>query len=126
MKIEYVEAHTIFECIVGSQAYGTNDSKSDLDYAGVMIPGLEYFLGMKRVEQFQGYEIDKTIYEIRKALTLIADNNPNMLDLLFTPDRCIVKETKYWEMIKEKRDLFLSKRARYTFSGYAIAQLGRI
>lgn len=127
MEIKYVEDHIIFECIVGSQAYGTNNKFSDFDYSGVMIPGYEYFLGFKKVEQFQGYKnVDKTIYEIRKALTLVADNNPNMLDLLYTPQRCIVKSTKFWEKILENRSLFLSKRVRYTFSGYAIAQLRRI
>ncbi|MDD5650467.1 MAG: nucleotidyltransferase domain-containing protein [Candidatus Nanoarchaeia archaeon] len=127
MTPEYVEAHTIFECIVGSQAYGTHNEFSDTDYAGVMIPGYEYFLGQKRVEQFQGYtDLDKTIFEIRKALTLVADNNPNMLDLLFTPERCIVQMHSVWEKIIENRSIFLSKRMRYTFSGYAIAQLDRI
>jgi hypothetical protein len=127
MTPEYVEAHTIFECIVGSQAYGTHNEFSDTDYAGAMIPGYEYFLGQKRVEQFQGYtDLDKTIFEIRKALTLVADNNPNMLDLLFTPERCIVQMHSVWEKIIENRSIFLSKRMRYTFSGYAIAQLDRI
>lgn len=126
MEIKYVNQHTIFECIVGSQAYGTNNEFSDIDYAGVMIPGKEYFLGMKNFEQFQGFEMDKTIYDIRKALTLIADNNPNMLDLLFIPERCIVFSTKFWEKILKHRSIFLSKRIRYTFAGYAIAQLGRI
>jgi predicted nucleotidyltransferase len=126
MEIKYVEDHTIFRCIVGSQAYGTNNEFSDIDYAGVMIPGYEYFLGFKKVEQFQGFEHDETVFEIRKALTLIADNNPNMLDLLFTSPRCIVKSSKAWDKVLEKRDLFLSKRARYTFSEYAISQLNRI
>lgn len=127
MEIKYVEDHTIFECIVGSQAYGTDNEFSDFDYSGVMIPGKEYFLGLKRFEQFQGYQgVDKTIYDIRKALELVADNNPNMLDLLHTPERCIVKMTKYWERIIENKSLFVSKRIRYTFSGYAIAQLNRI
>ncbi|MDD5649385.1 MAG: nucleotidyltransferase domain-containing protein [Candidatus Nanoarchaeia archaeon] len=127
MEIKYVEDHTIFECIVGSQAYGTHNELSDFDYAGVMIPGKEYFLGLKNFEQFQGFEnVDKTIYDIRKALTLIADNNPNMLDLLFSPERCVIKSTEYWNKIVENRDMFLSKRIRYTFSGYASAQLQRI
>lgn len=127
MDKKYVEDHTIFECIVGSQAYGTNNEFSDLDYAGVMIPGKEYFLGLKRVDQFSDYDdVDKTIYDIRKALTLVADNNPNMLDMLYTPERCIVKTSKYWNKILENKQLFLSKRIRYSFSGYAIAQLNRI
>lgn len=126
MNEQYVSDHIIFECIVGSQAYGLNDESSDTDYSGVMIPGKEYFLGFDKFEQYQGYDFDKTIYDIRKALTLIADNNPNMLDLIYTPERCVVKTTPYWNKIIENRDMFLSKRIRYTFSGYAIAQLNRI
>lgn len=126
MEIEYVEKHTIFECIVGSQAYGTHNEFSDFDYCGCMIPGKEYFFGHNYFEQFKHPDIDKTIYDIKKCLVLMADNNPNMLDLLFTPQRCIVKTSCFWEKILENRSIFLSKRIRYTFSGYAIAQLERI
>lgn len=127
MEISYVEKHTIFEAIVGSQAYGTNRPDSDIDKAGIMIPGVEYFFGTKKFEQFQGFPgEDKTIYDIRKGLRLIADNNPNMMDLLWIPDRCILIETPYWKEIKEKRNLFLSKKSRFTYSGYAFAQLAKI
>jgi len=127
MEIPYVESHTIFETIIGSRAYGTNYEESDYDKAGVMIPGEEYFFGFDKFEQFQEYpDEDKVIYDIRKALRLITDNNPNMMDLLYVPERCVVKSTSYWDKIRDSKDLFLSKRCRYTFSGYAIAQLNRI
>jgi hypothetical protein len=127
MKIDYVEKHTIFETIVGSQAYGIDTPESDIDKAGVMIPDQAYFLGLNRFEQFDDYpEEDKVMYDIRKALKLIADNNPNCLDLLCSPERCITKMTPYWQEIVENKDLFISKKARFTFSSYAIAQLERI
>jgi len=127
MEIKYVEDRTIFLTVVGSRAYGTNHEDSDFDKAGVMIPGIEYFYGMDKFEQFQGYpDEDKTIYDIRKAIKLVSDNNPNMLDLLASPDRCIIKTTPYWDIFRENIDLFISKRCRWTFSGYARAQLERI
>jgi len=49
MEISYVEKHTVFECIVGSQAYGISNELSDIDKSGVMIPGKEYFLGLKHI-----------------------------------------------------------------------------
>lgn len=49
-----------------------------------------------------------------------------MMDLLWSPQPCIVKMTPYWERIMEHRDWFLSKKTRYTYSGYAISQLRRI
>jgi len=127
MDHKYVDKRTIFETIVGSQAYGTSNEFSDIDKAGVMIPGKEYFYSMRKFEQFSDYlDEDKTIYDIRKAVTLIADNNPNMMDLLWIPERCIIRTTKHWDLLRENRDLFVSKKCRYTFAGYAIAQLERI
>lgn len=127
MDVKYVEEHTIFEAVVGSQAYGISTPDSDFDKNGVMIPGPEYFYGLDKLAQFSDYpEEDKTIYDIRKALILIADNNPNMMDLLFIPERCIIKMTNFWQVFIENRDLFVSKKCRYTFSGYAYAQLERI
>lgn len=127
MDREYALNHCIFETIVGSQAYGTSMPDSDTDRVGIMIPGMEYFFGLDRVEEFSNFGgEDRKIYEIRKAVSLLLDNNPNMLDLLYTPSRCIMKMTPYWESILAVRESFLSKKCRYTFSGYAIAQLKRI
>jgi len=127
MDIKYVEDHTIFECVVGSQAYGINTPESDVDKSGVMITDKSYFYGLNKFDQFNGYPgEDKTIYDFRKAIRLISDNNPNMLDLLATPERCILKLLLPWRKIIDNRHLFISKRAKFTFSGYAIAQLERI
>ena len=49
-----------------------------------------------------------------------------MLDLLFSPERCILKMEREWEIFVENRDLFISKKCRHTYSGYAFAQLRRI
>jgi len=127
MEIQYVEDRTIFLTVIGSRAYGLSRPDSDEDQAGVMIPGKEYFFGFDRFDQFNGFPgVDKTIYDIRKILKLIADNNPNCMDLLFVPDRCIKKITPYWHIFMENRDLFVSKKCRWTFSGYSRAQLERI
>lgn len=128
MEPSYVTPRIVFETVVGSRAYGTNlDETADYDRSGIMIPGEEYFYGLNKFEQFMGFpEKDRVIYDVRKAIKLIADNNPNMLDLLFSPPRCLLTTSKYWERVKENCALFISKRCRHTFSGYAVAQLLRI
>ena len=128
MDLKYVVSHTIFETIIGSTAYGTCiEGVSDIDKAGVMIPGKEYFYGLDKFEQFQGFPgEDHTVYDFRKAITLIHDNNPNLVDLLCAPEHCVLKTSPYWQKIMDNKDLFISKRCRYTFSGYAYAQLARI
>jgi uncharacterized protein len=127
MKIEEVEKGTIFLTGVGSRAYGINNPDSDYDQAGVMIPPSRYFFGGDKFEQFTDFpDQDKVIYDVRKAVNLIMDNNPNMLDLLFSPTRCILILKKEWEIMMDNRDKFLSKKCRHTYSGYAFAQLRRI
>lgn len=68
---------------------------------------------------------DEELQELRKFLKLAADCNPNIIEFLYV-DRLVTHTTPTWEKIKANRGMFLSKKARYTFSGYAVAQLRRI
>ena len=68
---------------------------------------------------------DEELQELRKFMKLAADSNPNIIEFL-SIERLIIHETPVWKKIREKRDLFLSKKAKFTFSGYAISQLKRI
>lgn len=136
MEVSVAEKRTIFLTEVGSRAYGIHRPDSDHDQAGVMIPPAKYFFGLDKFEQFRGFPPeditvsdkpqDKVIYDIRKAISLISDNNPNMLDLLFSPEKCIVVLKPEWQVILDNRELFISKKCRHTYSGYAFAQLRRI
>lgn len=127
-----LEKHTIFATLHGSRAYGTNIASSDSDFKGVAIPPKEYFLGyFSRFEQAEqlvskGHPHDKTIYDIRKFLNLAANTNPNIIEVLFTDPSDHTVTTKWSERLLASRDLFISKKARFTFSGYAYGQLKRI
>jgi len=68
---------------------------------------------------------DEELQELRKFMKLATDCNPNIIEFLYV-DRLIETSTEEWEMIRKNRHLFLNKKARFTFSGYAIAQLKRI
>ena len=129
-----IEDNTIFEAVVGSHAYGTNLPESDEDMGGVcIIPDKAYYIGNKNFEQAdslwtneKGEKIDKTIYSIRKIVSLMLDNNPNCLDLLFVPERCYRIIKPEWKKFIDVREDFLCSRLRYTLSGYAFSQLHRI
>lgn len=125
MTEQYASDHRIFETIIGSRAFGTNDEFSDYDKAGIIIPGKEYFFGWKKFEQFDNFKAsgDRVLYNFKKALKLMKNNNPNMLDILWIPEKYIIFSTKHWKNILEQKDLFLSKKVRYTYSGYAFNQL---
>jgi predicted nucleotidyltransferase len=141
-----IDKHTIYLTVHGSRAYGTFTPTSDYDYKGVAIPPKEYFLGYAfRFEQFeqkpkkseetedeaagsddQDEVEDKVVFDIRKFINLAADCNPNIIEVLHTDPSSHIVVTKIGERLLEARDLFLSKKAKHTFSGYAHAQLKRI
>lgn len=113
----------------GSHAYGTNTPTSDEDFKGVAIPPKQYFLGtMHRFEQaeLKAPDPDAVIYDIRKFFNLAADCNPNIIEVLHTApeDHFIVDDIG--EEILDNKNLFLSKKIKFTFMGYAVSQLKRI
>lgn len=68
---------------------------------------------------------DDEMHELRKFMKLAADCNPNIIEFLYVEDLIEIR-TPEWEMLRENRDLFLSKKARYTYSGYSTSQFKRI
>lgn len=123
----WIEERTIYMARHGSHAYGTSLPGSDLDLRGIAIAPKPYYLGLSRFDQHERKgDPDVVVFELRKFLSLAADCNPNVLEILFVAPADHLKVTPIGEMLLEERDLFLSKKARHTFSGYAVAQLKRI
>lgn len=123
-----IKGITIYEVIVGSNAYGFSSPDSDLDIRGMAIPPKEYFLGFcRRFEQYEDSVNDIVIYNIQKYFQLARAVNPNIIELIFIDNPNLIKlETVWSRMIKDCRNEFLSMKCRHTFSGYAFAQLNRI
>lgn len=117
----------IFKSLVGSHAYGTASPKfnSDIDYRGVFVLPLNERISIKSriMEVGQEKPIDIKYYEISKFFDLAKDCNPNIIEFLFMPDDCIEICTEIMKKIILNRNLFISKKAYHTFSGYAYAQI---
>lgn len=123
---------------VGSHMYGTNTPESDHDYVGIFIPDKEYILGLKRCDQVEiktnpsssgkrnsKDDVDCTIYSLPKFLHLAAGCNPNIIEILFSPNPFIGIEGRnlmYGQGLVGWRKMFLTQRARDTFLGYAHSQ----
>lgn len=69
---------------------------------------------------------DILLYEIKKFIGLALENNPNIMDLLFSDDNSIIYANKKGNKLLNNRDIFISKKTKFTFSGYALSQLHRI
>lgn len=127
-NLPWLEDRTIFLTLHGSHAYGTNTATSDIDLKGIAVAPRIYYLGFNQKFEQAEYKdpYDAVIYELRKIMHLAADNNPNIIEVLFTDpsDHVIVSEAG--QLLLDNRNLFISKKARHTFSGYAISQLKRI
>lgn len=137
-----------YETIMGSHAYGVNNKDSDQDIYGFCIPpkdyvfphtaGYLYGFGTKppAFDQFQtketiydpdtGIEYDLAIYGIVRYFQLCLENNPNMLDSLFTPENCVTHCTAVGQMVRDNRKIFLHKGAWHKYRGYAMSQLHKM
>lgn len=126
-NLEWLPAATVLLAQVGSRAYGTATPESDDDWKGVAVPPRRYHLGhASRFEQAQLAEPDATIYDLRKFVRLAAECNPSIIEALFVDEAGVALQTDVGRRLRAARGLFLSRRARHTFSGYAMAQLKRI
>ena len=126
-NLEWLPERTVLLTIHGSRAYGLATETSDVDIKGIAVPPKEYFHGfLRRFDQAESKNPDMTIYDVRKFFQLAADCNPNIIEVLWTTDEDIISMSEWGEYIRHFRTCFLSKKAKYTFSGYAMAQLKRI
>jgi predicted nucleotidyltransferase len=135
----------MFEGLTGSVAYAVSNDMSDMDIVGFCIPPKEIVfphLGGEipgfgtpkpRFDDFQKHHIkhdqreyDITIYSIVKFFQLVMENNPNMVDALFLPRRCVLHSTQIYEHVRDHRSMFLHKGSWYKFRGYAYSQLSKI
>jgi len=122
----WLEERTLLEAYAGSMVYGTSVEGSDIDLRGVAVPPAKYILGLENFEQRVQEEPDRTIYGIHKWFKLAAIGNPNILELLWTPENYFVKRTDLGNQLIEWRDMFLGKHVKKPYFAYASAQLSRI
>jgi len=111
----------LFKCISGSRAYGTNTELSDVDLRGVFVAPPEIFYGLSPLSQVSDDTNDTTYYELGRFIELLSKNNPNVMELLYMPEDCILLRDPLFERIRP--ELFLSKLCRSTFAGYAMSQV---
>ena len=121
---EYLEKNglILFETIIGSQAYGTQTPTSDVDKKFVYILPEDCILGTGYIEQLNVNK-DYVGWEIRRFLELMASNNPTVLELLNSPEDCIITKHPMFDLILEQKDKFITKVCKNSFGGYAVQQI---
>jgi hypothetical protein len=136
--------------MMGSVAYGVSSDTSDTDIYSFCIPPKEDLFphlkgqivgfgeakhGYTRFDNWQQHhvkdpgaqkEYDLNVYNIVDYFQLVMENNPNMIDSLYTPQFCVLHATKVGQMVRENRKLFLHRGSWHTFKGYAFAQMKKM
>lgn len=112
----------LFETLIGSHAYGTNVEGSDKDYKGVYAQHPEDLMAFGYKEQYHK-SADEEYFEVRRFLQLAQSANPTVIELLWMPEDCIQHIHPAFEYIIENRDIFLTKRCKDSFTGYALQQI---
>ena len=66
---------------------------------------------------------DEVYYEVRRFLQLLQSANPTVLELLYSPEDCIIEKKPVFDLIVQQRDKFLTKKCQHSFGGFAVAQI---
>jgi uncharacterized protein len=139
--------------VAGSRLYGNATEKSDYDYRGVFIADKSMHISLnENVEQLGGktgkgasgeqlcqalldaginmkFTDDVVLYEIRRFMELGLDANPNIMDSInfnYTNKENCIYINDAGQKLLDNQSLFMSKKLKHTFSGYAFAQLKKI
>src|SRR5688572_20255413 len=85
----------IFGCIVGSHAYGTNVEGSDIDKKWVYVQSpVDLFInGYKPQIEISK---DEVAFELSRFLELAKKANPTILELLYSPEDCVLYRHPAW------------------------------
>jgi hypothetical protein len=116
------EENLIFKAIVGSQSYGTSTASSDIDYKGVYMQSVDELISFGYKDQYEVTK-DEVYYELRRFVDLLSSAKPTVLELLYSPEDCIVKSSPEFELLRSHRDKFLTKKCLMSFGSYAVAQI---
>jgi uncharacterized protein len=117
-------SRVIFSCIAGSRAYGTQIPGSDEDVRGLyVLPSTSYLPLNQSPVQLADDRGNTVYYSLRRCIELLAEANPNILELLFTPPDCVVRTSPVMEKLIEARSLFVTRQCGDTHIGYAMSQI---
>lgn len=111
----------VLECISGSKAYGLDTPDSDTDIKGVFVLPKTEFYGLNYIPQISNESNDIVFYELGRFIELLSYNNPNILELLNSPDQTVITRHPYMDNIDSER--ILSKLCKDTFGKFAMSQI---
>lgn len=123
---EHLGDNIILLTLGGSYAYGTNVESSDLDCRGCALNTKMQILTNENFEQFTNEQTDTTIYSFNKLISLLINVNPNTIEMLGCKPEHYLYLSPVGQELLDHAHMFLSKKAVYSFGGYANQQMRRM
>lgn len=119
------DGRLLYECVVGSQSYGTALPTSDVDKKFIYIETLDNILTGNDTCQLSITD-DYVGYELGRYLELLAKQNPNIIELLHADEQFVeFCHPMFRELVVNRRDLFLSNKVAFSFGSYAKTQIDK-
>ncbi len=111
----------VFEVITGSRSYGLDTATSDTDIKGVFVLPKNMFYGLEYTAQVNSETNDIVYYELKRFMELLSKSNPNILEMLNVPEKCVLQKHPIMNMLQP--EMFLSKLCEQSFANYAFTQI---
>lgn len=107
------------------------NSIDDVDLMGVVLAPPIYYLGLhewgsRGTKDYYEGQYDCVFYDIRKAISLLLQGNPNILSLLWLRPEHYLYRSPVGSLLVSNRNLFVGKHVYNAFAGYAYQQLEKM
>jgi predicted nucleotidyltransferase len=116
--------YVIYQCVVGSRAFGLEQTGSDVDRRGFYLPPADLHWSLDGVPEQLESDQEECYWELGKFIRLALKANPNILECLYSPvaEVCSPLAAELVAM----RAIFLSQQVHRTFHSYAQSQFRKL
>lgn len=113
-----------YQVLAGSHAYGLAGPGSDADWRGIFQLPTEAFLGVHLPGKHGAPETaelppDQVYYELRHFAALVLGGNPNIMEMLWLPDRLVAVSSPVAERLRAVRSRYLTRKMIAAYLGWA-------
>lgn len=142
---EWVHKTLLFECILGSWAYGISDEQSDQDVRGMCLAPKRMIFphthghihdfstqvqGFNQWQahhvQHEGQEYDFEVYNLVRFMRLAMEGNPSLLEYLFVPRECVTYAHGIARRVRDARSMFLHQGCAHKFRGFSYQMFNKL
>jgi len=128
MDEPFWETNLILKLVAGDHAYGLDTPGQTPEVRAVCIPPHQELPGQTSPEQWEHLDEQGRVltYALPTFIQRALACDPAIIELLYTAPDYILFVNTYGQRLFEHRDLFLSMRARHTFTNAALSRLKQI